>query len=321
MSRPRPPRPLTPHHHRSPLRPARRHPSARSDSSEPSPPTSPARRLRRSVAAAVTTTACLGALAVAAAPAGAHEVADGQVVVRPGDTLGELAVRHGTSVPALVAANGITDPDRILAGVPLRLPAGGTGPGGPRPDDDAGGEPGRHLVTWGETLGGIAARYGVDVDDLARWNGITDGGIYATSSLLLADPGPVPERSIACPVPGARFTNDWGFPRPGGRVHEGTDLFAPRGTPVRAPADGVVRTSEGRIGGLQVWLEEPTGDRWVGTHLDRPGAVGPVRAGAVIGTVGDSGNARGSSPQLHLELLPGGGDAVNAYPLLRQACG
>lgn len=273
------------------------------------------------MAAAVTTVAAVGGLALAAGPAGAHEASDGQVRVRAGDTLSELAARHGTSVPALVDANGIADPDRILAGVALHLPSAGTGPGGPPGADASGGEPSRHLVTVGDTLGGIAARYGVALDDLARWNGITDGRIYATTSLVLADPGPLPDRSITCPVPGSRFFNDWGFPRSGSRVHEGTDLFAPRGTPVRAPVDGFVTTSEGPIGGLHVWLEEPSGDRWVGTHLDGFGAVGPVEAGAVIGTVGDSGNARGSSPHLHLELHPGGGEAVNPYPLLRRACG
>ena len=41
--------------------------------------------------------------------------------------------------------------------------------------------------------------------------------------------------SPTCPVPGATFVNDWGFPRSGGRAHEGTDLFAPRGTPDPSP--------------------------------------------------------------------------------------
>ena len=38
--------------------------------------------------------------------------------------------------------------------------------------------------------------------------------------------------AIRCPVQGgATFMNDWGFPRSGGRFHEGNDLFAPAGTP------------------------------------------------------------------------------------------
>lgn len=43
--------------------------------------------------------------------------------VRDGDTLSGIAARHGTSVDALVDTNGIADPDRILAGQRLRLPA------------------------------------------------------------------------------------------------------------------------------------------------------------------------------------------------------
>ncbi|HEX2026693.1 MAG TPA: hypothetical protein VHF25_01700, partial [Nitriliruptorales bacterium] len=49
-----------------------------------------------------------------------------------------------------------------------------------------------------------------------------------------------PVLGYRCPVAGATFINDWGFPRPGGRTHEGTDVFARRGTPIRAVADGTV---------------------------------------------------------------------------------
>ncbi len=52
-------------------------------------------------------------------------------IVRPGDTLSELAERFGTSVSRLASLNGIRDPDRIPAGMALRLP--GPAPTGPAP--------------------------------------------------------------------------------------------------------------------------------------------------------------------------------------------
>ena len=60
-------------------------------------------------------------------------------------------------------------------------------------------------------------------------------------------------RVISCPVPGSTFTYDWGFPREGGRYHEGLDMFAPAGTPVLAPVDGIVTV--GRSGHLRQVLE------------------------------------------------------------------
>ena len=76
----------------------------------------------------------------------------------------------------------------------------------------------------------------------------------------------------------------------------------------------------GAIGGLAFYLHGTDGVTYYGAHLDAL-QVGPgnVKAGQVLGTVGNTGNARGGSPHLHFEVHPGG-KAVNPYPTLKRWC-
>ena len=133
-----------------------------------------------------------------------------------------------------------------------------------------------------------------------------------------------------CPVEGSRFINDWAFPRSQDRKHEGTDVFAPTGTPVHAVTDGVVmRMStvdryDGRsgFGGITVTYEQDD-QRFYNAHLN---AIHPdmaigheVRAGDVIGWVGRTGNARGTPPHLHFGWYVADA-AVNPFASLAVAC-
>lgn len=128
--------------------------------------------------------------------------------------------------------------------------------------------------------------------------------------------------SWMCPVQGPRaFSNDWGNARSGGRRHQGTDVLAPRGTPIVANVGGSVKRHNSRLGGLSYYLQGDDGNEYYGAHLDSyVGGSGRVAQGTVIGYVGNSGNARGGPPHLHFEIHPGGGRAVNPYPTLRQYC-
>ncbi len=146
----------------------------------------------------------------------------------------------------------------------------------------------------------------------------------AAPATVRGDHGP-----LACPVvPPVHFIDSWHFPRSGGRVHLGQDLFAPEGTPLLAVEDGTiaaVRTGAG-LGGNVIWLEGRGGHHWYYAHLRSfaPGlAVGDhVVRGQVIGTVGRTGNAATTPPHLHIQWRPDGrrADDVNPYALLSAAC-
>ena len=112
--------------------------------------------------------------------------AAGQYTVRRGDTLEAIGRRHGVDVPALAAANGIRDPNLIVAGTTLTIPGtqGGPpspGPAGPPP---APAGPTTHTVRPGETLGEIGRRYGVSVAALAAANGLPDPDVVISGTGL-----------------------------------------------------------------------------------------------------------------------------------------
>lgn len=87
--------------------------------------------------------------------------------VRRGDTLSHLAARYGTSVAALVRANRLSSSGHIRIGSTLTIP-GGTAGATSAPSSASG----RHRVLRGETLDGIARRYGLSARALAAANGI-----------------------------------------------------------------------------------------------------------------------------------------------------
>jgi murein DD-endopeptidase MepM/ murein hydrolase activator NlpD len=132
------------------------------------------------------------------------------------------------------------------------------------------------------------------------------------------------------PVDGVRVADvadTWGAPRSGGRRHEGQDLFAPRGTTIRAATAGFVyRIDDLSLGGLSVTILGGGGVRTFYTHLDavalslREGEW--VEVGTPLGFVGNSGNAASTPPHLHLGIYQGAEDdpcawrAIDPLPLL-----
>lgn len=127
-----------------------------------------------------------------------------------------------------------------------------------------------------------------------------------------------------CPVDAPRsYIDDYGYPRPGGRSHQGNDIFAPQGTPIRAPFHGTAEEDSNGLGGLVVFVHASDGSYVYNAHMSRYAGVDGkrVKPGDLIGYVGDTGNARGTPYHDHFELHPGGGGAVSPYRYLNAVCG
>ncbi|HUP69343.1 MAG TPA: M23 family metallopeptidase [Acidimicrobiales bacterium] len=260
---------------------------------------------------------------VEASGAGATQGGVARYTVRTGDNLTRVASRLGVSVATLAAANQIADPNRLRAGQVLTIPRVGE----PEPAAAAtlaplssavvvvgGGS--RHRVAAGENLARIAARYGSTTAELAASNGLKDPNLIREGAELQ-----VPGAPWICPVQGPRqFSDSWGAPRPGGRRHLGVDVFATRGTPVVASVGGVLSHAKGATAGLAYYLQGEDRNTYYGAHLDALEAPGRVEAGARIGTVGSTGNARGTTPHLHFEIKPAGGAPVNPMPSFEKWC-
>jgi LysM repeat protein len=161
----------------------------------------------------------LAALAIGAAPlfhtaAPASAQGGGSHTVQSGENLFRIALRYNTTVEALAAANGITDPTRIYAGQVLVIPGTETlavpapvdpAPAAPVevvvPAPVANTAPVYHTVQAGETLASIGRTYGITWNEIATSNGLGNPNqIYAGQQLLIPNASAPGTAAVAPPV-------------------------------------------------------------------------------------------------------------------------
>ena len=139
-------------------------------------------------------------------------------------------------------------------------------------------------------------------------------------------PSPSVSKTLAFPVWGKKSNigSFWGDVRDGGkRKHRGIDIFAKKGTPVVAICDGVI-VSRGNTprGGKTLWMQAAGYAMTVYyAHLDEQKVrVGQaVKKGEIIGTVGNTGNARTTPAHLHFGIYTWLGGAINPLPYVKHA--
>ena len=262
--------------------------------------------------------------------------------VAAGDSWFAIASRSGTTGTALLAANGASADRALHPGDVICLPDGATAPSGPAAAPASGGATasGRtYTVVRGDSWSAIATRAAVTMSALLDVNDAdVDTVLVPGDELALPKGAKNPARAAgsrtvtlqALPTQGpCGYADTWMDGRSGGRRHEGVDVFTKRGQYVYAVVDGVLTD--------RAW-DQPgkrAGNAWTLTSGDGSGTwffyahladFAPglktgsrVRAGQIIGFVGDTGNA--AAVHLHFEVHPDGGDPVNPYPIIRAAGG
>ncbi len=199
--------------------------------------------------------------------------------VRKGETVWRISRSYGVTVDAVTSANRIRDVRRVQVGQRLWIPGArgleGTGSGTPG------------------ALGGV-------------WRGEGERTAQPTSATRPAPP-PRPDTGslgVLWPVEGrvsSRYGPRWG------RVHEGIDIAAKTGTPVRAAESGRVIYSGSGLGayGNVLILKHEGRYSTVYAHnrRNRVKKGDFVERGQVIALVGATGNATG--PHLHFEVRRG----------------
>ncbi len=229
--------------------------------------------------------------------------------------------------------NGLQDLVNKLLGGSTTVP---TAPGTPAPDGsisapaaaDGGGAPPPPppVATDAPPAAGVPTVISPEQQALANSISRTPG--RNTSELLAAlhqliDIGISPEEATVIgmghfPVAGeAGYGDDFLEPRVGSTMgHQGNDIQAAQGTPVRASEEGTVTYAEDGGCGKSFKLTTATG-YYLGCHLVAFADLASgtrVTQGQIVGLVGSTGASTG--PHLHFEVHPGGGAAVNPKPIL-----
>lgn len=101
--------------------------------------------------------------------------------VKSGDTLSAIAAKYGTTYQKIASDNGISDPNKIFVGQVLKISSGSSSGSS---STSSGSTKTYYTIKSGDTLSGIAKKYGTTVKQLQSWNGIKNANvIYAGTKI------------------------------------------------------------------------------------------------------------------------------------------
>ena len=256
-------------------------------------------------------------------------------VVRPGEQALLLAEHYGVPFPDIVAANGLVSPDYpIKTGQRLAIPHGGRLLPPPPPAWTEPQQPGPVIAEnppADETVPPAASSPVSDVSDgfpvprrrppePERSAEVASAGpakpaASDTKPPAAKPPQPKSSASFLLPVQG-RIVSEFG-PKSDTLHNDGINIAAPRGTPIKASADGEVAYAGDGLPGFGNLILLRHADGWTSAyaHADSMTVTRgeQVQRGDTIGTVGSTGSV--SEPQLHFELRKHD-KAVDPKPLM-----
>ncbi len=238
-------------------------------------------------------------------------------VIRPGDTLSEVADMFGVSVNTIIWANSLRSAKDIHAGDTLViLPVSGA----------------EHFVVKGDTLKSIAKKYVADANEIAQYNGLDSSAALVVGSSIIIPGGEIAPVVVQAKSPtrkkvgfkkvinepylggsGSAQPGFYGDPVPGGVITQGihgwnaVDIGAARGTPIRAAAAGVVIVSRSNGAwngayGNYVVITHNNDTQTLYAHMAHATVSSgeSVQKGQIIGYVGMTGMTTG--PHVHFEV-------------------
>ena len=222
-------------------------------------------------------------------------------VIKPGDTLSEIADEYNVRIDTLISYNGITDVYLLQVGTQLWIPSM---------------EGVLYRVTGRDTLGGIAKRFGVELNPILDINDLDSEVIKAGDVLFIPNARMdtvnlkrAMGNLFVKPASGI-FTSGFGMRKDPftqtRRMHYGVDWANAAGTPVYAANSGRVSTvGDHRTFGKYVMLEHRGGYQTLYAHLAswnvKKGEW--LSQGSVLGRMGNTGRSTGT--HLHFAIYLG----------------
>ncbi|MCA1552742.1 MAG: LysM peptidoglycan-binding domain-containing protein, partial [Chloroflexi bacterium] len=159
----------------------------------------PTARATREPRAAVSITPEIALIVATNTPTPTARPSSVQYTVQPGDTIGAIAQKYGTSVDAILRANNLPRPEALRAGQVITIPlptavptaTGTLAPNATLPPPSSA-TPVIYVVQSGDVLSAIAARYNLPVDQIMAANGMTDTFLKVGQQLIIPARTPTP---------------------------------------------------------------------------------------------------------------------------------